>query len=162
MPAAYREGDNTAAANAPQTANTANMQAIYLPSKDTKTAMRCSFGAGAGGANTYDLGIYDASGANSTPGNLLVSRGATSTAAGVQTFTFGTALTLMPGVYWLAMWINNAVDTILRFPLGTTNLMLAMSGTNATNLPALASSLAGLANTNKRMVIVALRQGGWS
>jgi len=145
-------------------ANTAYLVGTVLRAPATLTNVRVRFGAG--GAGHYDVGIYDATGTNGAAGNLLAhaasSNTALATATGAQTpALIGGNLSLQAGRYWLALWIDNATDTINRVT-GATSLTIVQSGTNAGPLPAAASSLTGLANTTFKPIIVGLLLNGWS
>ena len=132
----------------------------------TLTNVRCGF-ATVGGTGHYDVGIYDATGANGAPNNLLAHAASTitalATATGNQTpALIGGNLALIPGRYWLALWIDNATDTIFRPGASAAGRAVTMSGTNAGPLPALASSITGLADGSFKPWIIGLLLGGFS
>ncbi len=135
-------------------ANTCYLVGVTLNVPAVLTALRMRFGAG--GAGHYDIGIYDSG------GNLLAHSGSTVSATGAQTYTLATPLGLAPGRYWLALWVDNATDTILR-STGSGNMNVTQSGTNATGLPSATSGITSLANAATRPVIIGILQGsGWS
>ncbi len=144
-------------------ANTAYLVATdRLPVPATLTGVRVRFGVG--GAGHYDVGVY--SDVNGVPGALLAHSAATATslvtATGAQTpALIGGNLALQAGRYWLALWVDNASDTINR-ATGPTNMTLVQSGTNAGPLPAAASSLTGLANTTFKPIIIGILLNGWT
>jgi hypothetical protein len=163
-PQALYDGELASNGAAAGTANTVYLVAVTLYAPATLTAVRCRFSTGGNGH--YDTGIYDASGTNGAPGNLLAhgasSATALATAAGVQSPAFtGGNLALSPGKYWLALWIDNATDTIIRFG-ASLSLAVVQSGTNNGPLPSAASSISSLANTNFKPVLIGLISGGWS
>jgi hypothetical protein len=126
------------------------------------TALRVSFGAG--GAGHYDVGIYDSTGLNEDPGNLLAHAASTNvslvTATGVQTPAFLTGnLGIGKGLYWLALWIDNATDTINKSAtISTGRCPIRMMTGVAGPLPSVAS---GLVNASLKPIIVGILSTGW-
>lgn len=146
-------------------ANTVYLVGIVNLVQVTLTNVRCGFGT-VGGTGHFDVGIYDATGTNGAPNNLLAHAAATNTTLattnGVQTPTLiGGNIILNPARYWLALWIDNAVDLINR-ETSRQNLGVVMSGTNAGPLPALASSITSLGNGTLKPLLIGLITGGWS
>lgn len=166
-PQALYDGEIATTASSAGVANTCYLVAtreLLVPA--TLTNVRCGFNT-VGGTGHYDVGIYDATGTNGAPGNLLAhaasSATALATAAGNQTpALIGGNLSLSPGRYWLALWIDNATDTIFRPGASAVGRAVTMSGTNAGPLPALASSITSLADGSFKPWLVGLLAGGWS
>ncbi len=140
--------------------------AVYTPSPFVLAAVRMRFQSN-GGGGYYDTGIYDATGANDGPNNLLGHAAATNTSlpvasSGVKTpALIGGNLSLSAGRYWLAYWQSNANDQIVN-GAGDTGMPPFLTGTSNGPLPALASSIGSLANTNMAPLLEGLRAGGWS
>lgn len=153
QPHAIYEGDLGSTGAGTLTANTAYLVGVTLTASVMLTAMRMRFGSG--GAGHYDIGIYDSG------GNLLWHSGSVVSATGVQTQTLATPLGLAPGKYWLALWVDNATDTVNR-ATGVVNLIVTQSGTNASSLPATTAGLTGLTNGTIKPFLIGLIQGGWS
>lgn len=163
VPFALYDGEIASNSAAALVANTCYLVGVTLNAYATLTSMRVDFGTGGNGH--YDLGVYDATGANGAPINLLAHCAATNTtlatATGLVTGTFISSVALAPGRYWLALWIDNATDTVTKSN-SHNNQSVSQSGTNAGPLPALASSIAGLANNAVKPVLLGLFSGGWS
>ena len=124
-------------------------------------------GIAAGGNGHYDTGIYDATGTNGIAGNLLAHSAATNTTLSTSSAFLAPAfingnLSLSPGKYWLAFWIDNATDTVYRSSMASTNLGVAMFGTSAGPLPAAASSLGSFVDSVRKVALFALISGSWS
>jgi parallel beta-helix repeat protein len=162
-PFALYDGELGQTSSSVGVANTAYLVGVYLPAPATLTAIRVRFAIGGNGH--YDVGMYDASGANGAPGNLLAHAAATATSLVTSAATLTPAMisnvNLAPGRYWLALWVDNAVDTFNK-QSGSGNVVVVQSGTNAGPLPALASNLAGLANGALKPLLIGLLSGGWS
>lgn len=163
-PVALYSGDllNFGAAQA-LAVNTAYLAYVKVDAPVILTGFRVNFGAGAGGTSKYDVGIY-----NFDTGALITSiatnNGATPvTAAGTLSTTLTTPKMINPGRYWLAFWINNATDTVLKYAnTATAGTAIIQAGTASNQLPANTSGLAGLANGTKNPIVIGLLQGGWS
>ncbi len=159
------QGIGTTSSQAAGAANTVYF--VLLPPLQAQVvinAMRVRFASG--GAGNYDLGIYDSTGANGKPGNLLAHCASTSTSLATSSATLSPALlsnvTLPPGIYWLAMWISNTTDTWNKQSVSG-NMAPVLSGTVAAGpLPASASSVSGLGNASVYPIIEALINGEWS
>src|SRR5260221_8699477 len=140
------------------TAGVAYFSSVSVLTTVTITKMRCQF-SGAPTGNV-DMGIFDATGANGGPGNMLGHTGAILSATGVFTQNLTANLTLSPGLYWLA-WLDTVADTVFR------NATPANTGCNpsvrstSTTLTVLASSIA-VVDTPNRPAVVALLSGGYS
>jgi len=168
IPAALYDGEIASQATATAlVANTAYLVGVTLNVNAVLTGIRVR--CDAGGNGHYDVGIYDASGTNGAPGNLLAHAAATATSlatsAGANNLTpalIGGNLSLAPGRYWLALWCDNATDTWQKVASSNGNLTILQTGTNNGPLPALASSLSGLANAGLKPVIIGLLLGEWS
>ena len=164
QPFALYNGDLASTSAGAGVATTAYLVAVVLYAPAVLTSVRVRFSVGGNGH--YDVGIYDASGANGAPGTLLAHAAATAsslaTAAGNQSpALIGGNLQLAPGRYWLALWIDNATDTFTKAN-GISGMIDVQSGTIAGPLPASASSLAGLGNAALKPLLIGLIQGGWS
>lgn len=168
------DGDlaSSSAAGAPGANNTAYLVAVELRVPFTLSSIRVRFGTGGNGF--YDVGIYDATGANDGPNNLLAHAAAANNSLATASNTtvspaliagsrslVGGNLPLEPGKYWLAVWMSSTSDTIIRVN-GASGMVIVQSGTNAGPLPAAASSLSGLANVVFKPIIMGLKSGGWS
>lgn len=153
-------GDLNAGGNSAGGSNTVYLIGVTLPGPAVLTSVRVRFGTG--GSGHYDTGIYDATGTNGSAGNLLAHAASTNTslatATGVQTPAFISNVTLSPGRYWLALWIDNATDTINRVN-GTSSGIITQSFSSSGPLPSSASSPA---NTGFTPVLIGIVQGGWS
>ncbi len=164
QPFALYDGELASNTTGTPVANTAYLvaaQPLRVPA--TLTGIRVRFNAG--GAGHYDVGIY--SDVNGVPTSLLghsaSSNTALVTATGVQTpALIGGNLALLAGRYWLALWIDNATDTITKQGGANNNMVLVQSGTNAGPLPAAASSLSGLANANFKPLLIGILLNGWT
>jgi len=146
---------------------TAN-QAYFVPMlpllvSATLTGIRVRFNPGGNGH--YDVGIYSDN--NGAPGTLLAHAAATvtslATSTGVLTPSLiGGNLALSPGVYWLALWIDNATDKVLGATPPVAGIAIAMSGANGANvLPSSASSITPT-DATLQPSLVGLFLGGWS
>jgi hypothetical protein len=147
-------------------AATANMAYfVFLPpvvAPCVITAIRVRFNPG--GTGHYDLGIYaDNSG---VPGarlaHIATSATSTVTAGGILSPTLsGGNITVAPGRYWLAYWVDNITDKAYSFTpvAGITNVLSGDNGVNA--LPANANTLT-LTTVGYKPVLQALVSGGWA
>lgn len=126
----------------------------------TVAQMRCDITAASPTGNV-DMGIYDASGANGSPGNRLGSTGANAATTGLFTKSLTANLILPPGQYWLAF-----VDTVgADQPANRSSLVAGMGAlyqTNATNLTVLPSSAGAVADSSFRIGVMALLSGSFS
>ena len=106
----------------------------------TIAQMRCFFTGSPTG--NVDMGIYDATGTNGGPGNLLGHTGAIAASAGVYTKNLTANLSLSQGQYWLAF-----LDTVADSPdARSANIglmpVVRSTATNLTVLPATAGAFA--------------------
>lgn len=158
----YGDGSEGAATTA---ANSVQMYAWLNYATITLNAMRIYFGTGGNGH--YDLGIYDSTGSNKKAGNLLGQCASTGTslasATGLQSPALLSNIVLTPGLYWIASWIDNATDTLLKISLATGGVAPSMQGSYSGGpLPAAASSITSLVNIGRLYVCYGLLQNGWS
>lgn len=77
----------------------------------TVTSLTCQFGAAPSG--NCSMGIYDSSGTNGVPLNLLAGTGAIAATAGLFTQNLTANLFLSPGSYWFA-WLDTVADAVGR------------------------------------------------
>src|SRR6266567_3666976 len=139
------------------TAGTAYFSSVSVYTPCTVTKMRCQL-SGAPTGNV-DMGIFDATGTNGGPGNMLGHTGAILSATGVFTQNLTANLALSPGLYWLA-WLDTVADTVFR--VAATNIGGNPSvRSSATNLTVLASSIA-VVNTGNRVAVVGMLSGGYT
>lgn len=139
------------------TAGVAYFSSISVLTTVTVTQMRCQF-SGAPTGNC-DMGIFDATGTNGAPGNMLGHTGAIAATTGVFTKSLTANLTLSPGLYWLA-WLDTVADTVFRS--APTNIGGNPSvRSTSTTLTVLASSIA-VTDSGNRVAVVALLSGGYS
>ncbi len=121
-------------------AGSAYFVAVYNYAPITATQMRCQFSGSPTGS--VSMGIYDATGANGGPGNLLGNTAANAASTGVFTKSLTANLLLPPGVYWLA-FLDTVADTIFaRFPSSGMGVGYKTSATNLTVLPATPGTIA--------------------
>ena len=164
VPLALYNGETGQTASAAPGATIVSLVGVTLYAPAVLTGIRVRFAVGGNGH--YDVGIYDATGTNSGPGNLLAHAAATSstliTSAATLTPSFINGnISLSPGRYWLALWTENGSDTVNK-QTGSGNVVVAMSGTNAGPLPALASSISSLANNGLEVILIGMLSGGWT
>ncbi len=139
------------------TAGVAYFSAVSVFSPVTVIKMRCQL-SGAPTGN-IDMGIFDSTGTNGGPGNMLAHTGAILSATGVFTQNLTANLALSPGLYWLA-WLDTVADTVFR--VAATNIGGNPSvRSSATNLTVLASSIA-VVNTGNRVAVVGMLSGGYT
>ncbi len=121
------------------TAGSAFFVAVYNYAQITATQMRCQFSGSPTGS--VSMGIYDATGTNGGPGNLLGNTAANTAATGVFTKNLTANLLLPPGAYWLA-FLDTVGDTIFaRFPTAGMAAGYKTSATNLTVLPATSGAI---------------------
>jgi hypothetical protein len=106
------------------------------------------------------MGIYDSTGTNGAPNNLLGHTGAIVAATGVFTQNLTANLLLSPGRYWLA-FLDTVADSV-----GVRSGLAANIGVNlqtsATNLTVLPSTAGTVVNSIIRTGLIALLSGSWS
>jgi hypothetical protein len=123
----------------------------------TVTQMRCNLTGSPTG--NIDMGIYDATGANGSPNNLLAHTGAIASATGAFTKSLTANLSLAPSQYWLA-FLDTVADTV-QLRGGVTGLGVLMK-TSATNLTVLPSVAGTVVNGTTRIGMTALLLSSWS
>lgn len=143
---------NNAQANT-RTTNNCYFNPTRLDVEATLLALRTQIGTAGNGH--IQLGLYNEA------KNLLYASASTTTTTGIMTLTLATPLPLTRGRYYLALWIDNAVDQTYSAELTTAGAGPGLNGVNAGGLPALMST-ASPVNFHRRMAIVGLIQGGWS
>lgn len=136
-----------------RTANNVYFSPIVLYSTVTITSMRTQVGTGGNGH--IQMGVYDAG------GNLLASTASAATVAGIMTLALSAPLSLGPGRYYLALWIDDATDTTFSANGTTPGAWPALNGVNAGGLPALMAT-SNPVNFHRRLALLALISGGWS
>ncbi len=145
-------------AGAVVTAGSAYFVGYVLLAQVTVSQMRTWFGGSPTGQ--VDMGIYDATGTNNGPGNLLGHTGANTAAAAVFTKSLTANLTLPPGQYWLAI-LDTVADTIMSRSVNTGGMAPAYK-TTATNLTVLPSTAGAIATNNLCQAIEALLLNSFS
>lgn len=139
-------------------AGSAVFAAVELRATVTITQMRCLLSGSPTG--NIDMGVYDASGTNNSPNNLLGHTGANAAATGIFTKSLTANLTLSPGEYWLAL-LDTVADT--AYARGATLSGAApIMKTSATNLTVLPSTASTVANYATLFSVLALLQNSWS
>lgn len=157
-PFTLEEPDTTVLTSTATTAGRAFFTAVVLYAPVTVTQMRVIFSGSPTGS--VDMGIYDATGTNGVPNNLLGHTGANTAATGVFTKSLTANLSLSPGQYWLA-FLDTVADSVgVRTGLAA-NIGVNMQ-TSATNLTVLGSTAGTSANSIIRVGVIALLSGGWS
>lgn len=152
-------------------ANGVYLVSYHLEVPVTLQGVRVRFST-AGNGN-YDVGIY--SDTNGVPTSLLAHAAAAAgslptTSIGVKTPALiagsqalvGGNLVLPAGNYWLALWASSTLDAV-NSRTGVVNMLPVMTGTYATGpLPALASSITGLANGTLEPFLIGILANNWS
>lgn len=129
-----------------------------LTGQVTVTQMRCWFSGTPTG--NCDMGIYDSTGTNGDPGNLLGHTGAIAAVTGMFTQNLTANLILGPGKYWLA-WLDTVADSIIaRASQGAGFGILRR--VNASNWTQLLTTPSSLVDTGNRVGVMALFSGGFS
>lgn len=161
MPAPFILYDPTslaAGASALPTAGAAFFVGYMLYAPVTVTQMRASLASSPTG--NVDMGIYDASGTNGQPNNLLGHTGAIAATTGVFTQNLTANLALLPGKYWLA-FLDTVADNV-QFRSTFAGGMGPYYRTTATNLTALPNPAGAIAANGNAIAIEALLSGGFS
>jgi hypothetical protein len=147
--------------------NTTYLMGVWLPTPAIVTNMRVRKGATSAG--NMDLGIYDSSG-NRLDHTGVVAAGSANT--DVTTALSNGNLSLSPGRYYLALWVDNNSDLYYRINTGSNNkswaeilVGSAVNGTGATNtttgLLSTFTAMTGTTNTGALIVsMMALLSGG--
>src|SRR5215469_3576958 len=107
--ALYVPGVENVTATTAVTAGAAYAAPCQLLAQVTVTQMRCSLSGSPTG--NIDMGIFDSTGSNGGPGNLLGHTGANAASTGVFTKSLTANLALSPGLYWLA-FLDTVGDTL--------------------------------------------------
>lgn len=140
------------------TAGQAQFSAYVLNATVTITQMRCNFSGSPTG--NVDMGIYDATGANGSPGNLLGHTGVNVAATGNFTKSLTANLTLSPGQYWLS-FLDTVADSVSLRSSNATGIGALMK-TSATNLTVLPSTAGTVVNSSQRFGVMALLLNGFA
>ena len=125
----------------------------------TITQMRTSFSGTPTG--NVDLGIYDATGANGYPGNLLAHTGANAAATGTFTKNLTANITLTPGNYWLA-FVDTVADSVAQSRSVNASGIAALTRTTSTSLTVLPASFGANSDSNIFLVVLGIVNGGYS
>lgn len=149
-------GSESAAVTAAVTAGAAYFSLVNLLAPVTIAQMRVWFGGTPSG--NVDMGIYDSTGTNGQPNNLLGHTGANAAVAGLFTKSLTANLLLSPGNYWLAV-VNTAANSLSTRGSSAGGAMYITAATNLTVLP----STAGTVNDTLTLIQeYALVSGGYS
>lgn len=159
-PHALYDGELSIGSVAALTANTVYFVGVTIQEYAVLTGMKLRFGTG--GTGHFDVGVYaDNAG---VPGALLINAAATPTSlttsvSATVTQNFTSSTWLAPGRYWLAFWIDNATDQVLRQSAATgfSGPLRTLSSTGPCP-----SSGAGAANASVKPIMAALISGNWS
>lgn len=148
-------GAESAQTTAATTAGAAFFSAVIVQAPITITNMRTGTPTG-----NCDMGIYDSTGTNGAPNNLLGHTGAIAATTGLFTKALTSNLTLAPGQYWLA-FLDTAADSVFTRAGGLTALFPVMR-TAATNLTVLGSTAGSVANNGLIICYMGLIQNSWA
>lgn len=131
-------------------------QVLYAPT--TFSQMRTWFSGSPTG--NVDMGIYDASGGQAAPGNLLAHTGAIAATTGVFTQNLTANITLSPGQYWLAILCTIANS----IPVRSTNAagMGVYARTTSTSLTVLPNTAGTVSTSGSAFAVEALVLNGFS
>jgi hypothetical protein len=163
-PLAIYDGEIAQTSSSAGSANTAYLVAVTIPAPVTLTGVRVRFAAG--GSGHYDAGIYKSDGTNGGPKTLVAHAASTATSLVTASSTLtpafiGGSVSIDKGVYWLALWIDNATDAFNK-QSASGGMAVIMSGTTTGPLPSDATTLTGLANATLKPILIGIRSGGWS
>ncbi len=100
----------------------------FMVSRNTSVSA-ISINVSTAGGTSVDVGIYNSNPTNLYPNTLLGSVNLTTGITGLRTGTLYTAITLTPGIYWIAI-ASNGTPTLTALNLSSL-LTLAFSGINA-------------------------------
>jgi hypothetical protein len=154
----YIQGTENASNNASVTAGAAFFQLVVVYAPVTIAQIRCYFSGSPTG--NVDMGIYDSTGTNGKPNNLLAHTGAIASATGMFTQSLTASYTLTPGNYWLA-FLDTVGDSVSsRQPAASG--MGPLYRTTATNLTVLGSTAGTIQDINFQVAMFALVSGGYS
>lgn len=140
------------------TAGAAFFNGIKLDATVTVVQMRINISGSPTG--NIDMGIYDATGTNGAPNNLLGHTGAIAATTGLFTKSLTANLVLPPGQYWLAL-LDTVADSIFGRLTTASGLPVVMR-TTATNLTVLPSTVGTVADNANEFGIIALLQNSFS
>ncbi len=154
----YLTGMENFISNGTMSAGSAMFYLLTVNATVTLTQMRTWFGGTPTGS--YDMGIYDATGTNGAPNNLLRHTGANAAAAGMQTQNLTSNLTISPGNYWIAM-LDTVADTV-SIRNGNAAGLTPLCKTSATNLTVLPSVAGTVVDNTACILISALTLNGYS
>lgn len=152
------DGALSAGAGGAIVAGSAYAYGITLSASITVTQMRTVF-SGAPTGNC-DMGIYDATGANAGPGNLLGHTGAIVTATGMFTQALTANLLLSPGQYWLAI-LNTIANSVWLRAAGAAGVTPAVK-TTSTALTVLPATFGALTDSGNILYVEALLLGSYA
>jgi hypothetical protein len=107
-----------------------------------------------------DMGIYDATGTNNGPNNLLGHTGANAAATGLFTKSLTANLLLSPGQYWLA-FLDTVGDSIFARTATAAGLPVVVR-TSATNLTVLPSTIGAVADNAIEVGVIGLILNSYS
>lgn len=159
VPSALYQGELfTGGSGSAVTAGSAYFYDVIVNATVTIIQMRTAL-SGAPTGN-IDMGVYDSTGTNGQPNNLLGNTGAQLSATGVFTKSLSANLTLPPGKYWLAI-IDTVADSIFQRSSGNAGIGVAYKST-ATNLIQLANPAGAIATNATKIYLEALLLGGFS
>ena len=139
-------------------AGSAYLVGYLLYAQVTVTQMRTDLSGSPTG--NVDMGIYDATGTNGAPNNLLGHTGAIAATVGTFTQNLTANLVLPPGRYWLAL-VDTATDS-MQWRSTNAAGMGPYYKTSATNLTVLPATLGSLGTVNVAMAIEALLLNNFS
>jgi len=139
-------------------AGSAYFQLIKLDAPVTVTNMRCYFNGSPTG--NIDLGIYDSSGTNGGPNNLLGHTGINVAATSMFTKALSANLALAPGNYWLA-FLDTVADSVSSRQSAFSG-MGPQAKTTSTSLTVLPNTAGAIADINFLVALFALVSGGYS
>jgi len=151
-------GSESAQTTAATTAGAAFLSAVILRAPATVTQMRTGFSGTPTGS--VDMGVYDASGTNGAPNNLLGHTGAIAAATGLFTQNMTANLLLAPGRYWLAL-LDTVADSVFT-RAGALTALFPVMRTSATNLTVLPSTIGTVANNGLIICYMALLLNSWA
>jgi hypothetical protein len=139
-------------------AGSAFLYPVTLLTSVTVTQMRTWFSGSPTGQ--VDMGIYDSTGTNGGPNNLLAHTGANAAAGGIFTKNLTANLSLSTGLYWLA-FLDTVADTVDTRTIAVSG-MGVLYKTSSTSLTVLPSTIGTIASTSILIQMYALISGGFS
>jgi hypothetical protein len=157
-PFTLEEPDVTVLTATATTAGRAFFTGVTLYAPVTVSQMRCWLSGSPTG--NVDMGIYDATGTNGAPNNLLGHTGAVAAVTGVFTQNLTANLLLSPGRYWLA-FLDTVADSVGMRSGVAANIGVNLQ-TSVSNLTVLPSTAGTVVNSILRTGLIALLSGSWS